>query len=782
MPALPVTTHPVNHTRLWLSQPDSISTEYPVRRLLLFLALLPALPLLAQKKNEAYQLHITRASSPIVIDGSIDEEAWKSTEVVNNFWMVLPMDTSRANVRTDVRMAYDDKNIYLSAVCYHGNVEGPYIVESLRRDWNFGRNDNFIVFMDTFDDQTNGFTFGTNTVGAQWDGLLYEGSKANLSWDNKWFSAVRNYPDRYVLEYAIPFKTIRYKRGITRWGINFSRQDLKTTEKSSWTPIPRQFPTASLAYTGVLVWDEAPPQPGPNISMIPYALTGLSRDYEHYVPNKSRFDMGLDAKVAITSSLNLDLTINPDFSQVDVDQQVTNLDRFELFFPERRQFFLENGDQFTNFGYATIRPFFSRRIGLGGVPIRFGARLSGKLNKNWRMGLMDMQTGRVEDLALPAQNFAVMALQRRVFSRSNVGVLFVNKQSIGYDLIGNPPEAGKPVYSRYNRNLGFEYNLASANNLWTGKALFIKSFSSAPPTGSSTSGAAPTGDDAVYAANLQYNSRQWLIGGQVEQVGQNYTAEAGYVPRRGYNRGYATLGYTFLPTGSLATTIQSHGPLVQSTYFFDRAGRQSDNESVLSYLVTFRSRSTFTGWVATDYVRLLQPFDPTNTGRETLATGSMHRWTAWGTTFVSKPQSLFTYGFSTRYGGYYADGTRLNLTADLGYRFQPFVSLAASASYNDIKLPLPWGRTRFWLVGPRFDVTMTNTLYLTTFVQYNEQQKNMNLNARVQWRYKPASDFFLVYTDNYLPGFSPQLGMDVPGLFTVKNRALVLKWTYWWNI
>ena len=731
--------------------------------------------LLAQKKNESYQLHISRATSPVILDGAVDEPAWQAAEVASDFWMVLPMDTSRAKVRTDVRMTYDDHNVYLSAVCFLGDVPGPYIVESLRRDWNFGKNDNFIFFMDPFDDQTNGFTFGTNAAGAQWDGLLYEGGKANLSWDNKWTSVVKNYSDRYVLEMAIPFKTIRYKKGITRWGINFSRLDLKTTEKSSWTPIERQFPTASLALTGVLVWDQPPPQPGPNISLIPYALSGLTRDYQNNIDTKGRFNAGLDAKVAITSSLNLDLTVNPDFSQVDVDQQVTNLDRYELFFPEKRQFFLENGDQFTNFGYATIRPFFSRRIGLGGVPIRFGARLSGKLNKDWRIGIMDMQTGGVSETGLPAQNFAVMALQRRVFSRSNIGVMFVNKESLGYEFISN-----KTLYSRYNRNLGIEYNLASANNLWTGKAMYVQSFSPAQPLnpGQETSPVMGSGASAVYAGNLQYFSRKWLIGGQVEAVGKNYTAEAGYVPRRGYERLQGILGYTFLPTGS---GILSHGPTLNSTYFFDPAGRQSDNESFLSYSVTFRSKSVLQAWVATDYVRLLQPFDPTNTGRETLATNTEHNWTAWGTEFDSKPQSLFTYGFSSRYGGYYANGTRLNLTADLGYRFQPYVSLAASASYNDIRLPQPWGRATFWLVGPRFDLTLTNTLYLTTFVQYNEQQKNMNVNARVQWRYKPASDFFLVYTDNYLPN-SAQIGQDVPGFFSVKNRALVLKWTYWWNL
>lgn len=743
--------------------------------LLLTYVLLSQNDLLGQKKNESYQLHISRATSPVILDGSVDEPAWQGAEVASDFWMVLPMDTSRAKVRTDVRMTYDDHNVYLSAVCFLGDVPGPYIVESLRRDWSFSKNDNFIFFMDTFDDQTNGFTFGTNAAGAQWDGLLYEGGKANLSWDNKWTSVVKNYSDRYVLEMAIPFKTIRYKKGINKWGINFSRLDLKTTEKSSWTPIQRQFPTASLALTGVLIWDQPPPQPGPNISLIPYALSGLTRDYQNNIDTKGKFNAGLDAKVAVTSSLNLDLTVNPDFSQVDVDQQVTNLDRYELFFPEKRQFFLENGDQFTNFGYGNIRPFFSRRIGLGGVPIRFGARLSGKLNKDWRIGIMDMQTGGVSETGLPAQNFAVMALQRRVFARSNIGVMFVNKESLGYESISD-----KTLYSRYNRNLGVEYNLASANNLWTGKAMYVRSFSPTQPLspGQEASPTTGSGASAVYAANLQYFSRKWLISGQLESVGKNYTAEAGYVPRRGYERLSGILGYTFLPTGS---GILSHGPTITSSYFFDPAGRQSDNESILLYTITFRSKSAFTAWAGTSYVRLLQPFDPTNSGRETLATGTQHNWTAWGTDFDSKPQSLFTYGFSSRYGGYYANGTRLNLTADLGYRFQPYVSLAASASYNDIRLPQPWGRTTFWLVGPRFDLTVTNTLYLTTFVQYNEQQKNMNVNARVQWRYKPASDFFLVYTDNYLPN-SAQIGQDVPGFFSVKNRALVLKWTYWWNL
>ncbi len=720
--------------------------------LLLISICLLACPLLAQKKNAAYTLAIQQASSQIKIDGVQDELAWEEAAVAKDFFMILPMDTSRANVLTEVRMTYDKDNIYIIATNFNG-LPGPHMVESLRRDFNFGKNDNFIFFLDTFDDQTNGFTFGANAAGAQWDGSMFEGSKVDLSWDNKWTSVVKSYEDRWVFEAAIPFKSIRYKKGITQWGINFSRNDLKTTEKSAWAPVPRQFASAALAYTGTLVWDEPPPQAGTNISLIPYALGGLFRNHALKAPTAYQKDVGIDAKVAVTSSLNLDLTLNPDFSQVEVDQQVTNLDRFELFFPERRQFFLENGDLFSNYGYQNIRPFFSRRIGLG-VPIHFGARLSGKLNKDWRLGLMDMQTGAVEEAGLPAQNFAVASLQRRVFARSTLGVLFVNKESLNYT---PETEAGKPTYSQYNRNLGLEYNLASANNIWTGKAMMLKSFSPDKK-----------GKDWVHAANLQYSSRAWLVYWQHQYVGSNYTAEVGYVPRQGFIQVNPKISYSFFPRGG---TVLNHGPSVSTSHITDEAVRTTDNTTVLSYGFTFRSRSTFTAFAAYDYVKLLQLFDPTNLGIATLAPGTEHNWRAWGAEFISKPQSVLTYAVSTRFGGYYADGTRLNVSGNIGFRYQPFVSIAVSGSYNDIVLPEPWGRNKLWLVGPRLDVTMKDNLYLTTFLQYNEQAANVNLNARLQWRYKPASDLFIVYTDNYLPEN-----------FLVKSRALILKFTYWWNL
>lgn len=705
----------------------------------------------SQKRNASFRLNIRKASAPITIDGIGNDKAWEDTDVATDFFMVLPMDEGKAKETTEIRMAYDDKNIYLLATFYH-NLKGDYYVESLRRDFSFGKNDNFLLFMDPFNNQTTGFSFGSNAYGAQWDGTMYNGSTVDLNWDSKWISKTTRDEEKWVFEMALPFKSIRYEDGVSEWGINFSRLDLKSTEKSSWTPIPRQLPTASLAHTGTLVWDTPPPSPGLNFSLIPYVLGSVGRNLENNGDADYDIKVGGDVKFSLTSSLNLDLTVNPDFSQVEVDRQITNLDRFELFFPEKRQFFLENGDLFASFGYETIRPFFSRRIGLG-VPIQAGARVSGNLNKKWRLGLMDMQTASVDETGLPSQNFGVLSLQRKVFSRSNIGLLFVNKQSVHYP---QEKDSLSALYPKFNRNLGLEYNLASSDNLWNGKAFFLKSFS--PDE---------TGNGITQAAHLEYKSRKWSWRVQEEWVSDDYSAEVGFVPRIGYVNFNGYISHLFFPKGG---KILSHGPRINTSYYFNENFVRTDNTSFLQYLVNFRNRSDLMVFVSDDYVELLSPFDPTRLGLAQLDIGTEHHWNAVGWEYVAKPQSLFTYTFAGRLGGYYLDGNRTSLTAELGYRFQPYVSLSANLNYNRIRLPEPWNTNKFWLIGSEIDITFTNKLFFANLFQYNEQTKNFNLNSRFQWRYSPASDLFLVYTNNYF--IEP---------FAGRNWGLTLKFTYWFN-
>ncbi len=708
-------------------------------------------PCFSQKRNASFRLNIRQATSPIAIDGMGNDKAWQDTDVATDFFMVLPMDEGKANEPTEIRMAYDDKNLYLLATFYH-NLKGDYYVESLRRDFSFGKNDNFLLFMDPFNNQTTGFSFGANAYGAQWDGTMYNGSTVDLNWDSKWISETTRDEEKWVFEMALPFKSIRYEDGVSEWGINFSRLDLKSTEKSSWTPIPRQLPTASLAHTGTLVWDTPPPSPGLNLSLIPYVLGSVSKDVENNGDADYEVKVGGDVKFSLTSSLNLDLTVNPDFSQVEVDRQITNLDRFELFFPEKRQFFLENGDLFASFGYENIRPFFSRRIGLG-VPIQAGARVSGNLNNKWRLGLMDMQTASIDEAGLPSQNFGVLSLQRKVFSRSNIGLLFVNKQSVNYT---QENDSLKALYPKFNRNLGLEYNLASSDNLWNGKAFFLKSFS---PN--------ETGSGITQASHLEYKSRKWSWRIQEEWVSDDYSAEVGFVPRIGYVNLNGYVGHLFFPKGG---KVLSHGPRMNATYYLDEAFDRSDNTSFLQYFVNFRNRSDLMVFVSDDYVKLLSPFDPTRLGIAQLDRGTEHQWNAVGWEYIAKPQSLFTYTFAGRLGGYYLDGNRTSLTAELGYRFQPYVSLSANLNYNRIRLPEPWNTNTFWLIGSEIDVTFTNKLFFANLFQYNEQTKNFNLNSRCQWRYSPASDLFLVYTNNYF--IEP---------FEGRNWGLTLKFTYWFN-
>ena len=289
---------------------------------------------MAQINFENHQLSIKKTSENIVIDGVLEEATWQSAAVGKEFFMITPVDTGKANQFSEARVSFDDEFLYIAMIFFNNSVLGEYVVESLKRDFSFGKNDNFLVAIDPFNNQSTGFAFGLNAYGAQWDGTMYDGRSVDLNWDAKWYSEVQFDEEKWVCEMAIPFKSIRYDETSAVWGINFSRLDLKASEKSSWAPVPRQFPSVTLAYAGALVWDSPPPKQGSNISLIPYVSDNLSQENSN--PKDNNFKVGVDLKYNLTSALNLDVTVNPDFSKVDVDVQQLNLTRFNLFFPERQ--------------------------------------------------------------------------------------------------------------------------------------------------------------------------------------------------------------------------------------------------------------------------------------------------------------------------------------------------------------------------------------------------------------------------------------------------------------
>jgi hypothetical protein len=714
------------------------------------LLLLFAIPLVLSAQNTPvnrndYRLHATKISQPVTIDGVLDEDIWSRAEKTTPFFRIQPIDTGYAKAQTVVMVAYDDANIYFGITNYDP-TPGKRPVESYRRDWSFNNNDNFFVAMDTYNDQTNGFAFGVNAAGGQWDGMQANGGVVALEWDGKWYSAVQNYKDRWTAEFKIPFRTIRYNDGDTEWGINFSRLDLKTNEKSSWAPVPRQFASATLAFTGTLVWESPVPKSGIRASLIPYVLGQATHDLEAGNPMDYKANAGLDAKVILSTSLNLDVTVNPDYSQVEVDRQVTNLDRFELYFPEKRKFFLENSDLFAHLGSETVRPFFSRRIGLNS-PVIAGARLSGNAGENWRIGLMNMQTA-VKDLH-SADNFSVAVLQRKVLSRSNVGIFMTNKQ-----VLVTPEDTAYHAY-RFNRVAGGEFNFASADNNWTGKAFYHLSFNPGPE-----------GNRSAASAMINYSTQKFKAGLSQSYVGGNYLAEMGFVRRTGYLQTTPSIGYQFYPHSDRVT---SHGPSLKTNLYFEPDMTLTDREVDLGYSLTWSDRSVIRVGLEEGYVMLLEPFDPTNTGGEMIPAGTEFNWTEASLSYQSTQKWLFTFMLEGRYGGYFG-GTRAQFETEMNYRVQPYGSLSLVASYNHILLPEPYTSADLVLVGPKLDITFTEKLFFTTFVQYNNQIDNINVNMRFQWRFAPVSDLFIVYTENAYPTG-----------WQTKNRGIVLKLSYWFN-
>ena len=713
--------------------------------------------------KEKKSLVIQAAQNSIKVDGVLNEKDWESAAVARDFYQRFPSDTSLSLAQTEVRLTYDKQFLYIGAICYRPD-SGKYVVQSLRRDYNTRGVDHFAVLLDPFQDQTNGFQFVVNAYGVQREALVVNGGNGregtSISWDNKWFVKVSRLPDHWVVEMAIPFNTLRFKEGSRQWGINFGRYDSQTNERTNWTWIPRNFQSTSLAYTSELNWDNPLKKTGKNLSVIPYLAGDYVDDFEDDQEASPGGDVGGDIKVGLTSSLNLDLTINPDFSQVEVDRQVTNLDRFEISFPERRQFFLENEDLFSNFGSQSLRPFFTRRIGIAtdtttGLTVEnkilAGARLSGKLNKDWRVGLLDMQTSADEALGIHSANYMVGVVQRQVLKRSNFSAIFVNKQNMVPD---NPEDTlDRSDYS--NRVIGLDYNHASADNRLQGKVFYHRSLDN-------------ISDDAfAHGVNMKYNTATWEIAWEHEWVGEGYQADVGFIRRTGYKRITPAAEVKFYPKSRIFNRV---GFEVQSDMFWSNENGLTDRTVSFDYIMRFNTGDYLRIGYENDFVKLTSDFDPTRLDGPELSAGTSyltHRLRAFYFSDQRRPVAAFLRGTM---GGYY-NGWRAGISGELNFRLQPYFVLSTNLSVNRIVLPEPYKTANLLLLGPKFDFTFSKQLFLSTLVQYNNQINNLNINARFQWRFAPVSDLFIVYTDNY---YADHLG--------VKNRGIILKLTYWLNV
>lgn len=702
-----------------------------------------------------------RFVTPITLDGKLDEENWQLSKPASDFWETFPSDTVRSDYQTEIYFGYDDNFLYVGAKCYTPGDD--YVITSLRRDFRAGGNDNLTFLFNTFRDKTNAIVFGMNPMGVNREALIYNGGENGddfrEEWDNKWRGESYIGQNFWSCEMAIPFSSLRFPADQKEWFFNSYRFDTQSNTRSTWHHIPQNQMIMSLAYMGKISFDDPPVRKGSGLALIPYAGGGVNQDMEAGTDPEWNGNVGGDAKIAIGTNLNLDLTVNPDFSQVEVDQQVINTSRFELFFPERRQFFLENADLFGSFGFGDINPFFSRRIGVTrdtttgeGIqnPIYAGARLSGRLDENWRVGLLNMQAASNVENGLPSYNYGVAAVQRRIGARSNVGLIAVNKQN----LTSFSDSTG--ANQDYNRVVGLDYNLATADNRWNGKTFLHKSIS--PDQGNRS---------WSHGFNLEYRSRAWNFGYSHSTVGEDYDAEVGFVPRTGFFSPRINARYTAYPEND---RVVQKGPRVFSRVFFDPKEGLTDRNVEFSYDWQYGNTSRFELATEYNYIFLLEDFDPSRTDATPLPGNQGYGFWSFGAEWRTDSRKRLSASINPQVGQFF-NGQSYGIGGNIIYRYQPYGAINLRVNYRYIDLPEPFASTALFLIGPRIDLTFTKSLFLTTFIQYNDQIDNINLNARLQWRFAPVSDFFLVYTDNY---DSFDLG--------VKNRAVVAKVSYWLNM
>ncbi len=745
---------------------------------LLFMSLLPLLVISQNASNlrlqEDYQIAIKKTTEKIELDGNLREEAWKVADVATDFWMSFPTDGERVpeEDQTEVRMVYDDNFIYVSAVCRDDN---NYVIQTLKRDDpTFWQGDAFSVVFDPVNERTNAFSFAVNPANVQSESLISGNTGRrgdqrpgrpptgiSAAWDNKWFSVVKSHGDQWIVEIAIPFKTLRFEPNKMVWGVNFIRGEPQTNSYHTWSPVPVQFRGVDLGYTGSLRWDAAPPDVKSNFSVIPYILGSNFKDFEEEgAPNDLSFQAGADAKIAITPSLNLDVTVNPDFSQVEVDAQVTNLTTFSVRFPEQRLFFLENSDIFANFGIPPMRPFFSRRIGLdadgNSIPILYGARLSGNLNKNLRIGLMNMHTKETDEFA--AQNYTSVALHQRVLGRSTVRGYFHNRQGM---------VDGEFQGSDYNRTVGGEFGYRSLDGKWQALAGYGLSF---------TEGL--SGKNGFYNLAIGYDTRNISFYSNLAGIGDNYYADLGWIPSGdhydaardtmihvGFLHNFTRFSYTIYPENR--PKVISHVLGARDVLDISNSGDLIKNDFSVQYTINWTNTSSFTLEGTNADFQLLFPFSFTD--GEPLPVGKYH-FNYIELRYKTDQRKVLQLEGGLQYGGFF-NGDLTQYTIGARYRTRPWGNFGINFTLSNLEFPDIYGDEDLFLISPRIEINFSENIYWTTFLQYNTQRDNFNVNSRFQWRFQPMSDLFIVYSDNYAVEF-----------WGPKNRALVIKLNYWLNL
>jgi len=711
---------------------------------------------------------LTRAvvvgTSPVMDGEVLGDPAYADAMLVTGFVQSRPFEGQPSSERTEVRIVHTTDTLYFGVVCYTDDPSTIIAADS-RRDSDLTETDSFRIMLDTYLDGQNGFIFGTSPAGVEYDGQVTNegqgsgrgsgggggrpgsqqagsGGGFNLNWDGAWQVSTSVTDIGWTAEIAIPFRTLRYPTSdIQSWGMNFQRNIRARNEQSYWSPMPRQYDINRISLAGELQGLQVPPQR--NLQFSPYVLGQALRKTES-ARNTQTGDIGADLKYSVTPSMTLDLTFNTDFAQVEVDDQQINLDRFALFFPEKRPFFLENAGLFSVGQPGSIDIFFSRRIGLGHgqpVPIIAGGRLSGKIGTNSNIGFLNMQTQSVEGTRLAQQNFTVGRFRQDLANRSNVGAIFVNRQATGS--LADDHD--------YNRTYAFD------GRFGIGQGGTLSGFAAKTDTPGK-----PSSNAHAYGFSAAHETEQVRLNIGYTEVAPNFNPEVGFLSRRSYRRVNATVFTTFRPANFIGIhELRPH--VTHNTFFeFDTGLHETQLTHIDNHFEWRNGYEVHTG-MNISREGVFEQFDIFPGVSVRPGTYDHKEVQIRSNTNRGAPISA---SFDAIVGGQFG-GDRVTVTPSIAARVGETVNTSVEWSHNAFRLP--GGDFTTNLLRVRTAYSFTTRMFLQALVQYNDRADLWSSNIRFGLLSDANTGLFVVYND--IQG----LGSEIP---SGAGRTLTLKYSY----
>ena len=657
-----------------------------------------------------------RVTEAIAVDGRLSEPAWEQAVPATDFIQKFPNNGAPSTERTEVRFLYDDDNLYVGVICFDSEPD-KLVIKDLREDFELNATDAVQIVIDSLHDKRSAFVFSTNPAGARRDSQVSNVDRINQDWDAVWDAKVSRTEDAWFIEYVIPFKTLRFSNSPSQeWGVNISRRILHKNEETNWAPIPVRYTGTRSDQAGTLRGLEHIRQ-GRNLKIKPFAI-GFGT--ETRAGTRSDYDGGFDVKYSLTPSLTLDSTYRTDFAQVEVDQQQVNLTRFNLFFPEKRDFFLENSGNFS-FGAAgrgnnnsNLVPFFSRRIGLSAagtpIPIVGGARVSGRAG-SYDVGVLAMKT---ESLGTtPSNSYLVGRIKRNILRTSYVGAIVTDRES--------------PVPGDYNRVYGPDMHLQLYDKIEVDSYLLRSD--------------TPDRTDRNQARSVQaaWRDDELNVSTEYSTVQPNFNPEVGFV-RRG-NMSLYSGDLSWSPQIQRSETIRNLNFGTSVDYYKGVDGRIETRTREATTGISFENNG-FVNFTTTEtFDRLVSPFPirPLIT-----LTAGDYEYRRYSLRADSGSRRKVNVSGNTSWGDFW-NGRSRSIGGGLDARPNQHLSLDFSYSRNHVTLPV--GDFTTQLLGARILYGFTPRLFLNAFLQYNADTKQVSSNIRFNFTHHPLSDIYIVYND-----------------------------------